>query len=146
MARQTLRDLQSSFVHLTRVRMGVNGPKGRLMRCDGNRGVFWKVKLDGCNEWMWPDAPGHEMIIDGPGAGVARCVDCELSYMTDGKSPKCPSCDKRSFGKPAEIRRPNAYLAGARMSAPPVTIRDLTPEEEQAEIARRKRESEATPF
>lgn len=134
---------ESAFRHYVRVRMGVNGPKGRLMHCarrDGE-GKFWKVRLDS-GEWVWPD----RLILDGPGTHVCVCSACELSFMSEQVNDVlCPICEGEPLAVPSDdIRKPRAYLHGAR-----TTIAKPAPatSEQVAEVERLRRELEdESPF
>ena len=94
----------SAFRHYLRVRLGVTGPKGRLLRCEKrDGGSYWKVKLDS-GEWVWPDG----LIVDGPGDRVGTCGDCGLSFMSTGALALCPICDEAAFGTASRATEPAA--------------------------------------
>jgi len=88
----TRRD-ESAFRHGLRVRIGANGPKGKLFKCQGQRGPFWKVKLQN-GEWVWPDG----IVIDGAGTHLQHCLDCRLPFMGDVGDLLCKPCQDDTFG------------------------------------------------
>jgi hypothetical protein len=139
---------ESAFRHLMRVRLGVHGAKGRLMRCTNREGKpYWRVKLSADKAWVYP----YDIVIDGEGDCVARCGDCGLRFISDGQSPLCRYCSPAAFGAPSEIRRPSAYFAGRRMSTAGTTpVAELTEQEQadaDAEAARlRHRDEQIYPF
>jgi hypothetical protein len=93
----TRRD-ESGFRHGLRVRIGApTGPKGKLLRCTGRNWPYWKVHLDN-GEWVWPD----DIIIDGAGDRVERCLDCRLPFMGTLGDLLCPGCQESQFGTPAD--------------------------------------------
>lgn len=101
----------SAFRHYMRVRMGVSGPTGRLLRCtkrDGG-GTYWKVRLDS-GEWVWPD----RLVLDGPGDRVATCADCGLPFMTNSAEVLCPYCDEAAFGSKARAAEPTEDATARR--------------------------------
>lgn len=96
---------QSAYRHGLRVRMGVSGPKGVLLRCerkDGS-GFYWKVRLQS-GEWVWPTG----LILDGPGDQVAVCEQCTLPFMTTkvGDGLLCAHCDEEIYGTRARAAEP----------------------------------------
>lgn len=98
-----MRPGETGYRHLLRVRIGVHGPKGRLTKCarkDGT-GFYWKVRLDS-GEWVWP----ADLVIDGPGDGVARCAECEMRFMCTAVVPLCPGCDEQMFGTQQRAAEP----------------------------------------
>lgn len=132
---------ESSFRHYMRVRIGVDGPKGRLLRCEkrDHSDFYWRIKLQS-GEWVWPD---ERMILDGPGTHVVTCGDCEIRFMSDGRSPLCPSCDPKAFGTPSDIRNFRAYTCGTRT---PMKVEKLTPEDSAAAAEQRRRDEDKSPF
>lgn len=91
---------ESAYRHRARVRIGIDGPKGTLLKClkkDNSGAFYWRIKLDGVGGWEWPDA---RMILDGPGDRVTTC-ECGLKFFSDGKSPLCSYCDALAFGTQA---------------------------------------------
>ena len=93
---------ESGYRHNLAVRVGVDGPKGRLLRCRkrDNSGHYWRIRLadsspGATSKWVWPD---ERMIVDSPGDVVGRCAECGLQYMTRGDSPLCPSHTDAAFG------------------------------------------------
>lgn len=84
----------SSFRHLLRVRLGVNGPRGRLFHCEkrDRSGYYWKVKLE-TGEWVWP----HGLVIDGVGDRIVTCAECESPFITTDEI-LCRNCDEQMFG------------------------------------------------
>jgi hypothetical protein len=89
------RNDESGFRHLMRVRLGVNGAKGRLYRCTSRRGYeFWRVKLAD-RTWAWP----ADCVQDGEGDTVTRCGDCDMRFISDGSSPLCRYCNPSAFGR-----------------------------------------------
>jgi hypothetical protein len=105
----------SAFRHLMRVRLGVKGPKGQLLRCSKREGggTYWKVKLDS-GEWVWPDG----IIIDGPGDRVGTCAECGLPFMSPSPVPPiCGVCDEKLFGTQQRASEPAEYQ-GARARGP----------------------------
>lgn len=104
MARAQPRDT-SGYRHGLRVRLGVTGPKGILLRCETKDGAghYWKVRLQR-GDWVWPDG----CILEGPGDQVARCEACGLSFLTDqrGDGLLCPVHDEEIFGTRARAAEP----------------------------------------
>lgn len=95
---------ESAYKHRARVRIGIDGPKGTLLKClkkDNSGTSYWRIKLDGVGGWEWPDA---RMILDGPGDRVGRCSECGLPFMTPGGALLCQPCDERGFGTAAQAR------------------------------------------
>jgi hypothetical protein len=75
----TLTRDESGFRHRLRVRLGANGPLGRLLHIEkkDKSGWYWKVKLDS-GEWVWP----ADLHVDGTGrarAATAASVGCRSS-------------------------------------------------------------------
>jgi hypothetical protein len=92
----------SAFRHYLRVRIGIDGPKGRLLHCDKRHGSgkFWKVKLDS-GAWVLPEG----LILDGPGDRVATCRQCGLSFVTgDRHEVLCRLCQEVAFGTTARAK------------------------------------------
>lgn len=105
---------ESAYRHYTRVRIGITGPQGRLMRCakkDGS-GHYWKVRLD-TGEWMWP----ADLILDGPGDRVAACAECGMRFMTTEPAVLCPGCDEKLFGTQQRAEEPDD-IQGMRNRGP----------------------------
>jgi len=129
---------ESGYRHYLRVRMGINGPKGRLLKCKkrDNSGTYWKVHLDD-GKWVWPDG----LVLDGPGDRVATCADCGIPFMSDGSSPLCPNCDESAFGTrarrsgPADTRSHRASLYGT-----PTPIKPPGPIDEEAATEQRRQD------
>lgn len=84
---------ESGFRHGLRVRMGATGPRGKLLHCDGRHGKYWKVRLDN-GTWVWPD----DIVIDGRGEHVERCLDCRLPFMGNVGDLLCTPCQETQFG------------------------------------------------
>lgn len=101
----------SGFRHGLRVRMGVSGPKGMLLKCEkrDRSGHYWKVRLQS-GEWVWPEG----LILDGLGDRVAVCEECALPFMTDkvGDGLLCTRCDETIFGTQAQADEPRDDLIG----------------------------------
>lgn len=109
--------MSDHYKHLARIRMGIDGPTGVLLRCerrDGS-GTFWRVKLDGIPvRWTYPD---DRMLLDGPGDQVGRCV-CGWNVITTDANMRtvvCAYCagDVRGKGVGA-VRDPRAYVKAPR--------------------------------
>jgi hypothetical protein len=90
---------ESGFRHGLRVRIGAGGPKGQLLRCEKRHGSghYWKVRLD-TGPWVWPD----DLILDGPGDHVERCMDCRLPFMGNVGELLCAPCQEDQFGTPSD--------------------------------------------
>jgi hypothetical protein len=91
----TLTRDESGFRHRLRVRLGANGPLGRLLKCEkkDKSGWYWKVKLDS-GEWVWP----ADLHVDGQGALVQHCRECRLPFLGDGIKDFCYRCNEELFG------------------------------------------------
>jgi hypothetical protein len=105
---------ESGFKHLLRVRIGANGPTGRLLHIEkkDKSGWYWKVKLDS-GEWVWP----ADLVQDGPGDCVGRCQDCGMRFLSQQPEPLCPSCSEAAFGTAQRAKEPNDYV-GTRWRGP----------------------------
>jgi hypothetical protein len=91
---------ESAFRHGLRVRIGKDGPKGKLLHCEKRDGTgkYWKVRLNS-GEWRWPDG----IVIDGPGDHFAgHCLDCRLPFIGDSGDLLCRACQGEMFGETAE--------------------------------------------
>ncbi len=95
----------SGYRHYLRVRLGVNGPSGRLMRCQRKTGpgVYWKVRLE-TGEWVWP----ADLIQEHPGECVARCAECDMRFLCAKVEPLCPYCNEAMFGTQQRASEPGA--------------------------------------
>ncbi len=90
---------ETGFRHGLRVRIGANGPKGKLLQCEkrDNSGKYWRVRLDS-GEWVWPD----NIVIDGPGDHVERCLECRLEFIGNVGDLLCTPCQDDRFGTTAQ--------------------------------------------
>lgn len=104
---------ESAFRRLMRVRLGKNGPRGRLMHCEkkDRSGWYWKVKLE-TGEWAWP----ADIHIDGPGELVARCQECRLPFLCKVIEPLCRYCDEAAFGTSQRADEPHHIRVAERRS------------------------------
>lgn len=100
----------AGYRHGLRVRMGgPNGPHGVLLECESRRThkKFWRVRLQGSGEWVWPEHLGG-IVVDGPGDAVAICASCGLRFIhrkTDGEVI-CARCDAEQFGTAVRTSEP----------------------------------------
>lgn len=122
---------QIAFVHGQHVRIGFDGPKGKIYRCQGRRGEYWKVKLED-GTWVWP----HGVVADSDGPYQQRCAECNIPFRSPRPESLCPQCDPtaailqdyQEHGVP--IRNHAAYHATVAMNraAGPVTRSAPVPE------------------
>lgn len=87
---------ESGFRHGLRVRIGKDGPKGKLFHCNKRDGTgkYWSVKLN-AGDWVWPDG----IVIDGPGDHLAgHCLDCRMPFIGDSGDLLCRACQGEMFG------------------------------------------------
>lgn len=101
----------NGYAHLLRVRIGANGPTGRLMRCEkkDRTGHYWKVKLD-TGEWVWP----ADLHVDGNGPLVSTCRECRLPFLGNGIEGFCYRCDEELFGTQQRASEPPDRTAAQR--------------------------------
>lgn len=96
------------YLHLARVRLGQDGPEGRLMKCEprGQKGTgahFWRIKLD---DGRWVRA--ERFMHAGEGQYVRRCRECELDFPTDtANEVMCPVCERHLDSGTARDPEPN---------------------------------------
>lgn len=127
--------------HNVRVRMGVTGPQGVLLRCrtrDRQR-WYWKVLLDQAidgDRWAWPDggrarglARLPPLILEGPGTQVGHCIECGLPTFAplEGDPVMCTGCTTREGGlDPTDANLGRARARRDWRSSPHGERRDTT--------------------
>lgn len=96
------------------------------------------------SRWVWPEG-----WVLGQGDKSAVCLECDQFYFTS--NPKdagfCPACDRefnRDVAADSGIRKPRAYLRGARTPAP--KAKQDTAEELATIAAIKAKDKEESPF
>jgi ribosomal protein L37AE/L43A len=99
------------FRHGLRVR--IDGERGVLFECRSRRpagGLYWMVRLQRTNRWVWPDGIIVDRIDDGRPDELAPddCASCELPFYRRVGSGEilCDRCTAEQFGTATRARDP----------------------------------------